>query len=224
MNCQYPNNKPTTGYTKGCRCDRCQAAKKEEQRKYREANKDAIREYRQDNKDAIAEYDREYRKANKDALKEQRRERYEANKDAILEQQREYQQANKDAIKEQKRDYYKANKEIYYAHSAKRRAVKKEQVCVYGEPLVGDDPKWHDKIVAEVYKRCPKDYHVDHVTTLFDGGLHFCGNLAPCTDEDNLRKNRNSGLTPSSIPFNELMDGAYVHTSYHIMKEETNEQ
>ena len=208
--CQYPNRKGSGGYQKGCRCDRCKAAQK----------KKAAGEYRR-NRKAICERQREHYKANKNAISERHREYREANKDMLLEQQREYYKANKDKIRERHREYYEANKEIHSAYGAKRRAVEKQQVCVYGEPLVGDDPKWHDKIVGEVYKRCPKDYHVDHVITLFDGGLHFCGNLAPCTEEDNLRKNRNSGLTPSSIEFNQLMDGVYVHTSYHIQKEVT---
>ena len=193
MNCLHPNNAPRTGYNKGCRCARCKAAMKEKYQRRRKAN---------------LEYQRKYRKANKDAIFESNREYYKANKDALLEYQREYRKDNKD----KRREYYEAHKENFYAYNAKRRAAKLG--------LTLGCPSRLAEIETEFRKAMPEGHHLDHIQPISKGGVHHPCNWASCPAEENISKgNRSYELTENAISFNKLMDGVYVHTSYHINKQ-----
>ena len=57
----------------GCRCDECREWKREDSRRYREANRDAVRErhrrWREANREAALECDRRWREANRDRVR-----------------------------------------------------------------------------------------------------------------------------------------------------------
>ena len=57
MNCNRPEREAITGYTSGCRCDRCKTAGTEYHREYRKRNKARI----QDTRTAL----RQFKKTNK---------------------------------------------------------------------------------------------------------------------------------------------------------------
>ena len=70
---------------------------------------------------------------------------------------------------------------IISALSAKRRAAELKRT-----------PKWADlKAIKEIYRNCPKGYHVDHIIPLRGkkvSGLHVPENLQYLTKEENLKK------------------------------------
>lgn len=94
--------------------------------------------------------------------------------------------------------WYEANKEQYHKHyidnnredynfrTAKRRAAKLQAI-----------PKWANLYsIREIYRICPKGYHVDHIIPLQGKnvcGLHVENNLQLLKAEDNLRKSNKFG-------------------------------
>ena len=72
-----------------------------------EAKKQSNKRYREANKEAIAEKGKEYREANKEAIANYKKEYHEANKEAIAEQKKEYREANREAITEKNNLYRK---------------------------------------------------------------------------------------------------------------------
>lgn len=46
MNCEHPHIAAITGYTEGCRCDRCKAAGTAYHREYRQRNRKRVQETR----------------------------------------------------------------------------------------------------------------------------------------------------------------------------------
>ena len=121
------------------------------------------------------------------------------NKDKKLLWQTKYRNNNKEFLNQKHREYHKNNKEkesIYrklYANKnrdklrynyAKRRATKKQAM-----------PKWlnEEQIlkIKEIYKNCPKGYHVDHIIPLQGKnicGLHVPENLQYLSKSENLSK------------------------------------
>lgn len=81
----------------------------------------------------------------------------------------------------ERKDIRDANKSDYIARNAQRRAITKQAT-----------PSWADQEkIKEIYKNCPKGYHVDHIIPL--RGTHVCGlhveyNLQYLSEQDNLQK------------------------------------
>lgn len=77
--------------------------------------------------------------------------------------------------------HYKFNKKLYIAKTNKRRAIKKQAI-----------PKFADLFkIKQIYKNCPKGYHVDHIIPLNNPivcGLHVEWNLQYLLAKDNLSK------------------------------------
>ena len=155
---------------------------------YREANKESLaakkKAYREANKEKIASKDKAYREANKDKKKAYR----EANKEKIAAKLKAYKEANKEKITAQNKAYGEANKEKRNAHTAKRRARKLNQTpdLNIAEKVEIESMYLYNRIFNAVMPK--KEWHVDHIEALANGGLHHPSNLQVLTKHDNLSK------------------------------------
>lgn len=101
---------------------------------------------------------------------------YARNKKRVVKEKQQWKNNNREKLKKYKRE----NKEICAHHRAKRRAMKVKAT------LDG-----YDSEIKEIYKSCPKGYHVDHIMPLISKkicGLHVPWNLQYLTPEENARK------------------------------------
>jgi hypothetical protein len=133
------------------------------------------------NKEEYKLYQKEYRLKNKEYQKEYHKNYRLNNKDKIKERDRFFYLKNKDKIKKIKKLYHLKNPHIKNASCAKRRAVKLKST-----------PKFANlNKIKEIYKNCPKGYHVDHIVPLNSKlvcGLHVEWNLQYLTPSANLSK------------------------------------
>ena len=94
---------------------------------------------------------------------------------------KEYRLKNKEKGKEYKRLYILNNRNLINANTAKRRASK-----------LNATPKFANiKKIKQIYKNCPKGYHVDHIVPLNNKlvcGLHVEWNLQYLPAKENLSK------------------------------------
>lgn len=105
---------------------------------------------------------------------------YKNNKTYISKQNKLYSERNQLLRSEHKRRWRENNRGQYNAIAAKRRAAK------LNATLTG-----FDREILEIYKNCPKGYHVDHIIPLQGrevSGLHVPWNLQYLTPEENLSK------------------------------------
>ena len=120
-------------------------------------------------KEKIKAYHKAYREANKEKLKASHKAYYEA---------------NKEELKAYRSHYAKNNKGLINAYNSKRQADK-----IRATPLWANLEK-----IKEIYKNCPKGYHVDHIIPLrseYVCGLHVENNLQYLTATENLQKSNN---------------------------------
>jgi hypothetical protein len=129
------------------------------------------------NKLTITEYNKTYYQKNREKLRENRRKYHLNNKDKA----KEYKLKNKDYIKEANRLYRLNNPHIKNTANAIRRASK-----------LNATPKFANvKKIKEIYKNCPKGFHVDHIIPLKNKlvcGLHVEWNLQYLPAKENLSK------------------------------------
>jgi hypothetical protein len=137
----------------------------------------ARKAYYLNNKDKIKDSNRLYYLNNIDKAKEY----YLNNKENLKQLNRLYKLKNKDKSKEYQKEYNLNNRNLLNAREAKRRAIK-----------LNATPRFADlKKIKEIYKNCPKGYHVDHIIPLTSKvvcGLHVHWNLQYLTANDNRRK------------------------------------
>ena len=154
---------------------------KEYQKKYRLDNKKKIRKYRihycLNNKEKIKERNKLYYINNIEKLKRSSSQYRLKNKDRI----KEYRFRNKEKAKKEYRLYSLINRNLLNAKEAKRRSSKLKAT-----------PKFANlNKIKEIYKNCPKGYHVDHIVPLNGKnvcGLHVEWNLQYLTPSDNSSK------------------------------------
>ena len=136
---------------------------KEYQKKYRLDSKEKWKIYRLNNKDKISKAIQAYYLKNCNNIKEYAKNYRLNNLDKI----KEYFLKNKDKMKEYQKEYNKIyrpnNRNLLNAHEAKRRASR-----------LNATPKFADlNKIKEIYKNCPKGFHVDHIVPL--QGKNVCG-------------------------------------------------
>ena len=129
------------------------------------------------NKLTVFEYNKIYYQKNREKLREKRKKYHLNNKDKA----KEYKLKNKDKIKEANRLYRLNNPHIKNTANAIRRATK-----------LNATPKFANiKKIKEIYKNCPKGFHVDHIIPLKNKlvcGLHVEWNLQYLPAKENLSK------------------------------------
>ena len=126
-------------------------------------------------------YQKQFYLKNKESIKERDRLYRLNNKDKIKEISRLYRLNNKDKIKKTKKLSSLKNRSLIKYHCAKRRAMKLRATPKFANL---------DKI-KEIYKNCPKGYHVDHIIPLNNKlvcGLHVEWNLQYLTPSANISK------------------------------------
>ena len=142
----------------------------EYQKKYDLKNRDKKKQYQK-------EYFKKYYRNNLDKIKGY----YLNNKENKKQSSRLYRLNNKDKVKETKRLSYLKNPHIKHALNAKRRASK-----LLATPKFANLNK-----IKEIYKNCPKGFHVDHIIPLKNKlvcGLHVEWNLQYLSAKQNLAK------------------------------------
>ena len=158
---------------------------KEKSRLYLLNNKDKIREvkrlYRLNNKDKRIKMNKLYYLKNIEKFKETNKLYNLKNKDNIKKYQSKYYLNNKTNIKNKIKNYNINNPHIRKANKAKRRASELKAT-----------PKFANlNKIKEIYKNCPKGYHVDHIIPLQSKivcGLHVEWNLQYLTPSANSSK------------------------------------
>jgi len=162
---------------------------KEYQKKYYLKNREKIiklnRLYSLKNKEKIKMYNVEYQKKyslnNKEKIKNKNMLYILKNKDKIKKYHIKYYLKNKDKIKKYTKEYSLKNRHIRRAAWAKRKASE-----LRATPKFANLNK-----IKEIYKNCPKGYHVDHIVPLISKivcGLHVEWNLQYLTPSDNCSK------------------------------------
>jgi len=158
---------------------------KEKRRLHYLNNKDKIKEvkrlYRLNNKDKRIKTNRLYYLKNIEKFKEINKLYNLENKNNIKKYQLKYYLNNKKNIKDKVKEYNLNNPHIRRANKAKRRASELKAT-----------PKFANlNKIKEIYKNCPKGYHVDHIIPLQSKivcGLHVEWNLQYLTPSANISK------------------------------------
>jgi hypothetical protein len=160
------------------------------QKKYNLNNKERLsnlsKEYRLKNKEKIKQYyliNKDYfKKINQSEKYKQVKKLYRLNNEKIIkEKSRNYYIKNAERIKKYSIEYRLKNPHIKRSHCAKRRALQLKAT-----------PKFANlNKIKEIYKNCPKGYHVDHIVPLQSKvvcGLHVEYNLQYLTKSENSSK------------------------------------
>jgi hypothetical protein len=146
--------------------DKLKAYRKEYNAKTKDIRKVKAKIYRQNNKEFLKQISHNYHKNN-------------AKKISV--KKKIYREKNKDKIRKVINAWYYANRDRYKSYKAKRRFLEKNAVPVFADL----------KKIREIYKHCPKGFHVDHIIPLNNKlvcGLHVEWNLQYLPAKDNLSK------------------------------------
>ena len=149
------------------------------------SSKEDLKEYRKQyylkNKKQLAIKSKIYREKNKELIKKLAQNYHKNNADIISAKKKIYREQNKEKIKTTIKNWYNKNYHRYLIAKAKRRAIQLQAI-----------PKFANlNKIREIYKNCPKGYHVDHIIPLNNPivcGLHVEWNLQYLSAKDNCSK------------------------------------
>ena len=152
---------------------------------YNVKNADKLKAYRKEynakTKDIRKVKSKIYRENNKEFLNELSRNYHAKNSQMINAKKKQYKELNKEKVRAIYLEWYKKNHKSLKSYRAKRRALLKQALPVFANL----------KKIREIYKDCPKGYHVDHIIPLNNKlvcGLHVEWNLQYLPAKDNLSK------------------------------------
>ncbi len=178
---------------------RCKTCVIDESRQYRICHAEEERAYK-------FEYNRHYYVKNKDKIRVNKAAYYANNKEQLREISRKYQLAHCEENKKHCKDYYEANKEnerqrvlrwhkehpeAHRAACARRRARKLQAGGDHTAEDIqrqGECQKWRCWWCG---KKCKKQYHVDHLVPLSQGGHNGPSNIVIACPRCNLSKHDN---------------------------------
>lgn len=157
----------------------------EYRKKYYKENKEKInlkeKKYREANKEKIALRIKLQRIRDAEQYKKRTAEYRDNNRDKLRQTAKEYRERNKELCYQRVKDWEKRNKSKRKSYKAKHRALK-----IKATPVFADMEKIH-----EIYKNCPKGFHVDHIIPLNNPivcGLHVEWNLQYLSAKENCSK------------------------------------
>lgn len=158
---------------------------KEYFKEYNLQNKEKLKEYRKQyylkNKKQLSIKSKIYREKNKKLIKQLSHNYHKNNANIINAKKKLYRKQNKEKIKTTIKNWYNKNYYRYLVAKAKRRTLLKQAIPKFANL---------DKI-KEIYKNCPKGYHVDHIIPLNNPivcGLHVEWNLQYLSAKENCSK------------------------------------
>jgi len=153
-------------------------------------------------KESIAEYQKQYRLANKKRIAKYKKEYMKqwrlANKEHIAESNKQYRLKNKERLSDYIHQWYLNNKESAKAYSSEwaknNRHKKNAYYSKYRATLKNQTPEMNVAELVEIEwlymynKIMPRDWDVDHIVALSNGGIHHPSNLQILSASDNRSK------------------------------------
>jgi len=190
--CQIDNVTLWTGFCPKCYYKNWKLRNKDKVKGYRVKHAENIKlskiRYNTANKDSIRLKRKQYYLRHKEQISKQRKEYYSNTKEYHNKMARRYYEQNKDKLQAMNRQYYHNTK-----HTEKHKINYRSRVALRNARRLQATPKWADlAAIKEIYKSCPKGYHVDHIVPLKGknvSGLHVSWNLQHLTAIENQRKN-----------------------------------
>lgn len=137
------------------------------------------------------------REKNIDLARQKAKIYYYKNKKHRLQLHKKWRDKNKEQIKIQQQKYLEENKLKVFLRKRKYRSLKRKEILArnakYRSYKLQAIPKFANlEKIKEIYKNCPKGYHVDHIIPLKGKticGLHVEWNLQYLPALDNCKKN-----------------------------------
>jgi hypothetical protein len=147
-------------------------------------------------------YQKNYIEKNKQKLKQAQRDYYEKNKEEIKQQSKNYREKHREKYIQYQKEHYLNNKEeyqnYYKKYSLKNKKILLANSAKYKAQKIKATPSWaNSKLIQNIYKNCPKGFHVDHIYPLRSTvmcGLHVENNLQYLKAETNISKKNNISL------------------------------
>ena len=155
------------------------------QKELRKNNPEKLKAYNKKaynkNIEKIKLYNKEFYKAHVEKMYAKNKAYREANREKVYAYNKKYKENNPEKIKDWQKKYRENNRGVFTAIQAKRRAINLQAT-----------PAWINlEAIKEIYTRCPKGYHVDHIVPLQGKnvcGFHVENNLQYLKAEENIRK------------------------------------